>query len=274
MIAQLTKEKNDEIKHKDYCVEGLNQNLRDTENNEADKKDLIQKIDDLTMTIDELTKAIETLKGEIAEMQTQLKRAGEDREKQNKEFQVVVADQRATQKLLQAALGILKGFYEKAALVQVRSAAAVAQEPPAGFKSYEKNKQSGGVMGMMQAIIDEAKGLEAEAIRGEEDSQKAYEEFVKDTNNSVDVMTRDIVSKSDMKAKAEQENVEAQTEHENTMAELEQLSNENADLHKACDFTVKNFDARQAARGDEIEALKQAIAMFSGASFSAFLQKM
>ena len=35
-------------------------------------------------------------------VKVQLKRAGEDREKQNKEFQMTVADQRATQKLLQA----------------------------------------------------------------------------------------------------------------------------------------------------------------------------
>ena len=49
------------------------------------------------MTIKTLTDAINTLKSEISEMQVQLKRAGEDREKQNKEFQMTVADQRATQ---------------------------------------------------------------------------------------------------------------------------------------------------------------------------------
>merc|ERR1719159_1480495 len=218
------------------------------------------------MTVDSLTKEIEALKATIADLTMQMKRAGEDREKQNKEFQVVVADQRATQKLLEAALGILKGFYEKAALMQKSTATrmASAQEPPAGFKSYEKNKSSGGVMGMMQGIIDEAKGLEAEAIRGEEDSQKAYEEFVMDTNNSLDSATKALTSKTDMKAKAEQEKVEGETES---------LMSENADLHKSCDFTLKNFEIRQSARGDEIEALKQALAMFSGASFSAFLQR-
>merc|ERR1719463_631526 len=102
--------------------------------------------------------------------------------------------------------------------------------------------------------------------------KKAYEEFVKDTNNSIEQKTKDIVSKSDMKAKAEQGKVESETEHEATMGEIEQLMNENADLHKSCDFTLKNFELRQTARDDEIEALKQALAMFSGASFSAFLQ--
>jgi len=46
-------------------------------------------------------------------MQVQMKRAGEDREKENKDFQQTVADQRASQKLLQSALNVLKGFYEK-----------------------------------------------------------------------------------------------------------------------------------------------------------------
>merc|ERR1719298_53971 len=118
MIAQLLKEKQDEIKHKDFCVEGLNENERETERKEREKKDLTELIDDLTMQIDELTKAIETLKAEIAEMQVQLKRAGEDREAENKEFQMTVADQRNTQKMLQAALDILGEFYGKAFLQQ------------------------------------------------------------------------------------------------------------------------------------------------------------
>merc|ERR1719345_394818 len=275
MVDKLTKEKEDEIKHKDFCVEELNNNERDTENKNRDKSDLEATIEDLASSIDTLAKEIEVLKADVAELQVQMKRAGEDREKQNKEFQVTVADQRATQKLLAAALNILKGFYEKAALLQKEATEkqVTGQAPPPGFKSYEKNAASGGVMGMMQGIIDDAKAMEAEAIRGEEDSQKSYEDFVKDTNTSIEAKTKDIVSKSDMKAKAEQGKVEAETEHEGVMGELEQLANENADLHKSCDFTLKNFELRQTARGDEIEALKQAIAMFSGASFSAFLQQ-
>merc|ERR1719161_1804417 len=114
MVEKLIKEKEDEIKHKDFCIEEINANERDTEMKERDRDDLIAKIDDLAMTIDSLSKEIEMLKAEVAEMQVQMKRAGEDREKANKDFQMTVADQRATQKLLTAALGILKGFYEKA----------------------------------------------------------------------------------------------------------------------------------------------------------------
>merc|ERR1719389_1237732 len=204
-------------------------------------------------------------------MQVQMKRAGEDREKQNKEFQQTVADQRASQKLLTSALNVLKGFYEKkeAALVQQEPA---GPPPPPGFKEYKKNAAAGGVMGMIQQIINDAKAMEAEAIKSEEDAQKAYEDFVKETNNSIEEKSKDIINKSELKAKAEADKTEKEEEKENVMLTLEQLSNEAADLHKACDFTLKNFDIRQTGRDEEIEALKQAKAILSGAKFSEFLQ--
>merc|ERR1712066_1012834 len=172
MVTQLLKEKEDEIKHKDFCVDEFNSNELQTEKKEREKADLIAKIEDLELTIKQLTEAIEALKAEIAEMQVQLKRAGEDREKENKEFQATVADQRATQKLLTAALGVLKGFYaKKAAFIQKQEPAG--PPPPPGFKEYKKNAAAGGVMGMIQQIINDAKAMEAEAIRAEEDAQKA-----------------------------------------------------------------------------------------------------
>merc|ERR1711904_734933 len=223
-------------------------------------------------TIKTLSDNIDTLKGEIAEMQVQMKRAGEDREKENKDFQQTVADQRASQKLLQAALNILKGFYEKkeAALLQKQEPAG--PPPPPGFKDYKKNAASGGVMGMIQQIINDAKAMEAEAIRAEEDAQKAYEDFVKDTNGSIEAKSKDIVNKSETKAKAEADLVEAKESKEAVMLELEQLANYKAELHSSCDFVMKNFEIRQTARDEEIEALKQAKAILSGAKFEAFLQ--
>jgi len=273
MVAQLLKEKEDEIKHKDFCVDEFNTNQLQTEKKEREKEDLIAKIEDLQMTITQLTEAIETLKAEIAEMQVQLKRAGEDREKQNKEFQMTVADQRATQKLLQAALTVLKGFYaKKAAAALLQKQEPVGPPPPAGFKEYKNNAAAGGVMGMIQQIINDAKAMEAETIRAEEDAQKAYEDFVKETNASIEEKSKDIVNKSEVKAKAEGDLVQAQAEKEGVMLELEQLSNYNAQLHQSCDFVTKNFELRQTARDEEIEALRQAKAILSGADFQTFLQ--
>ena len=177
MVTALLKEKADEIKHKDFCTDEFNKNQMQTEKKERKKSDLIAKIEDLDMQI--------------------------DREKENKEFQTVITDQRATQKLLKATLTILQDFYGKAALLQRQPAGP----PPAGFEEYKKSESSGGVMGMIQQIIDDAKAMEAKAIRDEEDAQKAYEEFVKETNASIEEKSKDIVNKSETKAKTEADSV-------------------------------------------------------------------
>merc|ERR1719460_1409691 len=260
MADRLLKEKEDEIKHKDFCVEQFNENSRDTEVKMQEKGDTEAKINDLKAEVDALNKNIEELNAQMADLSKQLKIAGEDREKANKDFQVIVADQRATQKLLTTALGVLKGVYEKAALVQVHAHAQgkqlTGQAPPPGFKSYEKNKSSGGVMGMMQGIIDDAKAMEAEAIRAEENSQKAYEDFVVDSNNSLEDLKKALANKTRVKGKTEADQLDEEVELDHINSALEQLATELGDIHRSCDFMMKNFEIRQTARDAEIEALK------------------
>merc|ERR1719171_702368 len=122
MIADLKKKK-------DFCIEALHKNEVATEMKKRDIEALQAKVEDLKAHIDELTKAIATLNSEVDEARIQLKRAGEDRELENKDFQQVVADQRETQKLLASALNVLKGFYDKA-FVQAKHKASAKQ--PAG----------------------------------------------------------------------------------------------------------------------------------------------
>merc|ERR1711992_49899 len=119
---------------------------------------------------------------------------------------------------------------------------------------YKKNAASGGVMSMIQQIISDAKAMESETIRSEEDAQKAYEDFVKETNNSIEAKSKDIVNKSETKAKAETDLVEAKKAKEGVLLELEHLANYNAELQQSCNFVLKNFDIRQTARDEEVEA--------------------
>merc|ERR1719407_451623 len=274
MVTALLKEKEDEIKHKDFCTDGLNQNERAQELKARDIDELEAEIADLTSKIDELTKSIDTLTSEIAEMQTQLKRAGEDREKENADFQTTIADQRETQKLLTSALNVLKAVFDKKSFAQTKAKQEPAgPPPPPGFKKYEQSSGAGGVMGMLQQIIADAKQLEADAIKAETDAQKAYETYVKDTNGSIEEKNRDITNKSAEKADAEADKTASEEAKDTAMNEQQQNKNEEADLHKSCDFVLKNFDIRQAARDQEVEALRQAKAILSGAKFTEFLQK-
>merc|ERR1719265_363346 len=118
---------------------------------------------------------------------------------------------------------------------------------------------------MIGGIISDAKAMEMEATRSEESAQKAYDAFVADTNKSIEDCNVEITNKDEARAKAEGEKAETDVSLESVMADLQNLSNEKADLGSQCDFTMANFDERQAARDEEIESLRQSVQILQGA---------
>jgi len=274
MVADLLKEADAEVKHRDTCKDELAQNDRDTQKTEHTKEAVTMKIETLKQTIKELTETIEGLQAEVEDMKTQMKRAGEDRELENKEFHSTVTDQRETQRLLEDAHGVLAKIYraefDEAQAEEAAGGASLLQKkkqqptPPEGFKTYEKQGGGNSVLMLLEHIIAEAKELEAVAVHGEEKAQKDYEDFVKETNLSVDAKTQAIVDRGDEKAQAETDLTEANTELDGTNSELEALAEGKAALHKSCDFFLKNFEVRSQARQEEIDALREAKAYLSG----------
>jgi septal ring factor EnvC (AmiA/AmiB activator) len=267
MVTALLKEKQDEIKHRDFCIEELAQNDKQNAVSTDEKNDLEANIASLESEIDTLTKDLAALAAEIKEAQVQVKRASEDRELENKEFQQTVADQRATQQILKKALDRLKVVYGFVQTSQPEPGAA-APPPPPGFSDYKQNAGAGGVLTMIQSVINDAKTMEREAIMAEQDSQSAYESFVKNTNDEIAAAMKSTTAKTESKAKAEEALTQAKADLKATMSALEQLASYAADVHQSCDFVLKNFEIRQAARDQEVEALRQAKAVLSGADFA------
>jgi len=276
MVKELAMQKKAEIKEKDYCTDKLNENELQNERQVRKKSDTESKIEGLKMVMSELAASLTTLKSEIAEMNIQIKRAGEDRELANKDFQGTVSDQRETQTLLHKAINVLKAVYMKQAVgknAKLLSTTANVEDdlfapppPPAGFKDYAKSEGGGGAVALLTQILGDAKVLEAEAVKDEQKGQETYEQFVRDTNKSIAAKGKAIVNKSQDKAKAEQDMGNAKTDLQQQSAELATLGNSRKDLKIQCDFLLKNFDVRQQARDEEIEALKQAKAILSGMS--------
>merc|ERR1719428_1887676 len=113
MVVSLGKEKEDEIVHKDDCVTDLNTNEKDSNEKHEIKTDLETEISSLETDISELTDEEKRLIQEIADAQKQMKIASENREKENKEYQETIADQRATQAILKKQMKIASENREK-----------------------------------------------------------------------------------------------------------------------------------------------------------------
>ena len=61
---------------------------------------------------------------------------------------------------------------------------------------------------------------------------------------------------------------QATKDHKGATGELLALGEYIAQLHGSCDFLLENFDVRREARSGEIDAIKKAKAVLSGADYS------
>jgi len=273
MVKSLTKEMKDEVAHRDFCVDELTANKNSQSDKTNSVSDLEAEMADLNSSIDTLAKEIADLNAQVAEMNVQVKRASEDREAANKDFQQTVSDQRATKAILEKATARLEKVYEKKE--KTEDSAPMEETVPAAFvqlaqnqpeqKSYSKNDSGGGVMGLLQEIIGEADRMESDANLSEQDEQDAYQNFVKDTSKSIKNAQRSITMKQEEKATKESAAVTAKSSHKADSKALMNLKKYNAELHSSCDYVMKNFGARQEARGQEIDSLGQAKAILNGA---------
>lgn len=283
MIVRLKKETKDEYQHREWCNKELDTNEDSLAAKNRLRDDLESTIEDLEGTITTLKAQSKDLRDEVAEMQKQLKRTGEDRAKENQEFQSTVADQRATTQILHKALARLQKFYNKptAALNQAKKSKksflqeapenvpgrSVGNKGPVQQATYSKHGSSAGVVALIQEIINDAGRIEADAVNAEQDSQKGYEEFVQSTNVSVRANQDQLTNKALAQSQAEVDLATTKEELNGTVGILEKLTGYNAAIHKSCDFVVKNFDVTQKARQEEIESIQEAKAILSGSNF-------
>merc|ERR1719316_830663 len=96
-VAALKAEQSEERKQKDDCVTSFQENDKNIAEKSELSDDLAHTINDLATTISELSEAISALKAQVADSQTEMKKASQVREKESHEFQTTVTEQRATQ---------------------------------------------------------------------------------------------------------------------------------------------------------------------------------
>jgi len=139
--------------------------------------------------------------------------------------------------------------------------------PPETVDAYAKKDASGPV-----ALIEKLKrDLEMEvqaAERDETEAQKDYEEFMSDSVAKRTADSKSITEKEAQKAGLEADLMGAKDIKKEKSDELYATEEYINQLHGSCDFLMKNFDLRKKARADEVDALKRAKAVLSGADFS------
>merc|ERR550537_1464351 len=121
---------------------------------------------------------------------------------------------------------------------------------------------------MMDLLIRDLDKEMTEAEVEEKDAQKEYEDMLSDAAAKRAEDSKAITEKESAKAETEEDYTSALDAKKSTSDELMATKEYISQLHGECDWLLQNFVLRKTARAEEVDALKKAKAVLSGADYS------
>jgi len=277
MVTLLNEEQLDDEHKKEYC--NMQFDFTDDKKKELERtvSDLETSIDDAKEGVAQMKTDIEALDDGIKALDKSVAEASEQRKEENSDFSNLIASDSAAKDILAFARNRLNKFYNpklyKAAamLLQVgvhRNVAdpGPAPEAPGAFK--KKSEESGGVIAMIDTLIADLEKEITEAQTEEKLAQEEYEELMADSAEKRAQDSKTLTEKAGVKANTEASLAEHETDKKDKTKELMATEEYISALHAECDWLIKYFDMRKEARAGEIDSMKKAKAVLSGADFS------
>merc|ERR1719282_549489 len=154
--------------------------------------------------------------------------------------------------------------------VSVHSQGKVAPPPPpATWDAYaKKSGESTGVIAMIDLLVKDLTKEMTEGKTAEADAQADYESMMRDSAEKRVADSQALSDKTAQKAALEQDLASLKDEKASTTSELAATLEYISSLHAECDWLLKYFDVRKEARNGEIDSLRNAKAVLSGADYS------
>merc|ERR1719487_221011 len=263
---------------------------------EDEEKAAKTKLDQLSAALTEQTDAISSLMEEISvltksiqELDYAVAQATEQRKEEHAEYIEAVQMNEAAIGLVGKAKAKLEKFY-KASFVQTTAKAAVQEAQPFSFvqikshsmKSdsdalfdvapapealvqYKNNNKAPGVMGMMDDIVHDLESDVKDLEYEEKTAAKDYGELMADSQETRAGNSKAIVDKTATKAETEGKLMETKEALSGAAEDVKLSAATISDLHASCDFIMQNYEMRKEARANEVDSLKNAKAVLSGA---------
>jgi len=308
MVVLLGKEQTTDDAKKAYCEAEFDKSDDKKKELERSIADLEKTIEEDKASVETLTEEIKGLEDGIVKLDREVAEATMQRKEEHEEFTATLAANNAAMQLIEFAKNRMNKFYnpklykpppkrelteeERITLnmggtlaptnppggiagtgvgfEQTRaSAVAAPPPPPETFGEYKKKgEESNGVISMMDSLkADLAKEIQ-EMEFNEKDSQEEYEQMVNDAAEQRAADTKSIEDKTAVKAGLEADIVTNTDAKDAAAADLMATKQYIADLHADCDWLISNYETRKEARTNEIDALKKAKAVLSGADYS------
>jgi len=305
MKDALHKEQKDDDKKKEYCHKEFDETEDKLKELAHEKDEVEQKISGLDDSIKDLKESIAALEQGIKDLDKAVAEATEQRKEEHEQYVSSTAQNQAAVDLLGFAKNRLQKFYnpkqykappkrelteeEKMyaayggdigttpapegiagtgiGFIQIQAHSVEAPPPAPEFGGHKKQK-SGGVLGMIDMMVNDLKTEMNQAKLEEEDAQEDYEKLMQDSADKRAADSQTISEKEGQLAEANTDLAEAKDDKAANSKTTHETHEYEQDLHKACDFLLEEYDSRKAGREEELEALDKAKAVLSGADVS------
>merc|ERR1719502_1815239 len=302
LVVDLKAEQAIDSDKKKYCLSELDKAEDKKKELELDIGDLEKAIADAEETIATLKSEIEALEDGIKQLDKEVADATSTRKEEHDDFVAETTANNNAKDLLLFAKNRLNKFYNpklykpppKRVLSEedqivvnmggtlaptnapggiagtgIALAQAAPPPPPEANLAFKKSGQeSNGVISMIDLLIaDLDKEMQTSEVT-EKDAQADYEQFMADAADKRALDSKAITDKEAMEAETE-EQLQTDTETKKSKSlEAMETAKYIAGLHADCDWLLKYYDARKAARAGEIDSLNKAKAVLSGADYS------
>jgi len=290
MVVLLGKDQADDDKSKTFCEDEL-EKTTDEQKAASDKKAQVEaEIAEATDAVSALADAIAGLQQDIKDLDKAVAQATEQRKAEHEEFVESQQLNEAASQLVEKAKNRMQKFYNptlyKAApktentmeekiiqagtFAQIQSHRSKDEEDSdvaPTFSAYQKSEKSAGVIGLMDMMVQEIATDMKDAAYDEKTSQADYAKLMQESEETRAANSKGIVTKTSSKAEVEAKLDTAKGSLTATNTDLDLIAATLGDLHMQCDFLLQNYGLRQEARTNEIESLKNAKAILSGANF-------
>jgi len=146
--------------------------------------------------------------------------------------------------------------------------------PPATWGAYaSKSGENGGVIAMIDLLIKDLAKEMTEAETEEKNSQADYQQTMADASAKRTTDSKALTAKGAAKADTEAALQSHSEQRADGAKELMALNKYISSLHAECDWLLQYFDVRKEARAGEIDSLKKAKAVLSGADYALLQQQ-
>jgi len=302
MVAILAEEQTADDDKKAYCEAELDKTEDSKKSLERKVDDLGAALEDAKGMIATLTEEIAALVDGIKALDKSVAEATENRKAENVAYKELMAADTAAEQLLSMAGNRLAKFYtpklyvppaktelsaeqriavnmgseaaptEAPMLAQIREhdvASVAPPPPPETWGAYKKKgEEHGGVVAMLNMLKGDLEKEMQSATVDEKDAQAEYETMMAESAEKRASDSKTLADKESAKADLEGEALKLKEEETATMKEVMGAAETLKNLHVECDWLVSNFEVRKEARAGEVDALKKAKAVLSGADYS------